>query len=80
MIKLVSSANKTILLLLLLVEEGKSFMYRRKSKGPSIDTLIPAGNIYCVSRVGDCYLHVSHCQNSSATFGRRFVKIFKGLS
>ena len=36
MIKLVSSANKTILSLLF-VKEGKSFMYRRKSKGPSID-------------------------------------------
>jgi hypothetical protein len=36
MIKLVSSANKTILLLLF-VKRGKSFMYRRKSKGPSTD-------------------------------------------
>jgi len=36
MVKLVSSANKTILLFLF-VKEGKSFMYRRKSKGPSID-------------------------------------------
>jgi len=36
MIKLVSSANKTILLLLS-VREGRLFMYRRKSKGPSID-------------------------------------------
>jgi len=36
MMKLVSSANKTILLLLS-VWEGRSFMYRRKSKGPSID-------------------------------------------
>jgi hypothetical protein len=36
MIRLLSSANKTILLLLF-VKEGKSFMYRRKSKGPSID-------------------------------------------
>jgi hypothetical protein len=36
MIKLVSSANKTIFLLLF-VKSGKSFMYRRKSKGPSTD-------------------------------------------
>ena len=36
MIKLVSSANK-IILLLLSVREGRSFMNRRKSKGPSID-------------------------------------------
>jgi len=36
MIRLVSSANKTILLLLS-VREGRSFMYKRKSKGPSID-------------------------------------------
>jgi hypothetical protein len=36
LIQLVSSANKTILLLLF-VKEGKSFMYRRNSKGPSID-------------------------------------------
>ena len=33
MMKLVSSANKTILLLLP-VREGRSFMYKRKSKGP----------------------------------------------
>jgi hypothetical protein len=32
MIKLVSSANKTILLLLF-VKEGKSFMYKRNSNG-----------------------------------------------
>jgi hypothetical protein len=37
MIVLVSSAIKTILLLLF-VKRGKSFMYRRKSKGPSTDT------------------------------------------
>ena len=38
MIKLVSSANKAILLFLFLFfKEGKSFMYRRKSKGASID-------------------------------------------
>jgi hypothetical protein len=36
MIRLVSSANKTILLLLF-VKEGKLFMYRRKNKGPSIN-------------------------------------------
>jgi hypothetical protein len=36
MIRLVSSANKTILLLLF-VKESKSFMYRRKSKGHSIN-------------------------------------------
>jgi len=35
-IRLVSSANKTIFLLLF-VKEGKSFMYRKKSRGPSID-------------------------------------------
>jgi hypothetical protein len=36
MIRLVSSANRTILLFLF-VKKGKSFIYRRKSEGPSID-------------------------------------------
>jgi len=36
MIKLVPSANKTILLLLSM-RKGRSFMYRKKSKGSSID-------------------------------------------
>jgi len=35
-IRLVSPASKTVLLFLF-IECGKSFMYRRKSKGPSID-------------------------------------------
>ena len=35
-IRLVSSANKTILLFLF-IECGKSFIYKRKSKGPSIE-------------------------------------------
>jgi hypothetical protein len=36
MIKLVSSASRTILLLLF-VKEGKLFMYRRKNKRPNMD-------------------------------------------
>ena len=36
MIKLVSSADRTILLFLV-VKEGRLFIYNKKSKGPNID-------------------------------------------
>ena len=45
MIRLVSSANR-IILLLLFVRKGRSFMYNRKSKGPSID---PRGTPWVIS-------------------------------
>jgi hypothetical protein len=50
--KLVSSANKTILLLLF-VKRGKLFMYKRKSKGPSTD---PWGTPW----VSLAYLRIGH--------------------
>jgi len=44
-IRLVSSANRTVLLFLF-IECGKSFVCRRKSKGPSID---PGGTPWVIS-------------------------------
>jgi hypothetical protein len=74
-----------------ILEEAAASVFRVEYNGESsslhnlsrfmhcYDTLTPGGNICCATRISDFYLHMSQCENSSATFGRSFTKILKGL-